>query len=110
MQADVLGRFRARRRRTPFGLVVGDSLFGEGGDDQLDGPASADCVYGDAGNDELDGGSGGDLLVGGFGNDRIGARDGVRDRVDCGPGQDVAIVDVADRVKSCEKVRRPNTN
>ncbi len=29
-----------------------------------------------------------------------------RDRVDCGPGRDVAIVDRRDRVRRCEKVRR----
>jgi hypothetical protein len=35
------------------------------------------------------------------------SRDGVFDRVDCGRGYDVAIVDRGDGVKACEAVRRP---
>jgi hypothetical protein len=46
-------------------------------------------------------------MEGDEGNDTLNARDGARDRVDCGPGRrDVAVVDRRDRVKGCETVRR----
>jgi hypothetical protein len=35
------------------------------------------------------------------------ARDAAHDRIDCGRGYDVAIVDRGDEVKRCEAVRRP---
>lgn len=76
----------------------GDKLYGKGGNDRL---------FGLGGNDLLVGGPGADLLVGGAGNDRLGARDGARDTVRCGPGRDIAVVDAQDRVRSCESVLRP---
>jgi Ca2+-binding RTX toxin-like protein len=49
----------------------------------------------------LTGGKGRDRLLGGSGSDRLLARDGVRDRVDGGPGRDTARVDARrDQVKS----------
>ena len=48
-----------------------------------------------------------DYILGRSGDDRINARDDVADGVRCGPGDDVAIVDPADRVpRNCETVRR----
>ena len=43
---------------------------------------------------------------GGGGDDTINARDGVRDMVDCGPGDDLARVDRLDVVSGCEQVNR----
>ena len=36
---------------------------------------------------------------------RISARDGRRDRVDCGSGRDSARIDKKDRVRACETQR-----
>jgi hypothetical protein len=46
-------------------------------------------------------------MEGDAGDDTLSARDGARDRVDCGAGRrDTAIVDRRDRVIRCEFVRR----
>jgi len=55
----------------------------------------------------LVGGPGRDVLNGGRGRDRIFARDGVRDRINCGAGVDTVRADRADVVASnCEHVSR----
>lgn len=97
-----------------------DCLAGEGGDDEIRGGTQGDLIEGGAGDDKLLGTglrslgrSGNDTLVGGPGEDiisasdgadRILAHDGGRDRIDCGPGQDVALVDDVDIVSRCEHV------
>jgi hypothetical protein len=50
--------------------------------------------------------SGPNILFGGVGNDVLYARDGERDRLDCGAGRDVAYVDKIDTVAHCEQVHR----
>jgi hypothetical protein len=80
------------------GSKQADKIFGLGGNDRL---------YGFAGNDLIVGGPGKDKMYGGTGNDRLEARDGQRDLVDCGPGNDTAIVDNIDQVSACETVKRP---
>jgi dipeptidyl aminopeptidase/acylaminoacyl peptidase len=47
-----------------------------------------------------------DTILGLAGNDWIEARDGRRDVIDCGPGNDTAIVDRHDVVRNCERVLR----
>jgi hypothetical protein len=42
----------------------------------------------------------------GAGNDRIFSRDSQRDVIDCGPGDDLAIVDAVDRTRRCQTTRR----
>ena len=71
------------------------------------GGAGRDRLVGGQGNDCLVGGPGHDRLEGGPGNDTIRARDGVADRVECGTGYDLAVVDRLDRVRGCERVKRP---
>ena len=79
-----------------------DRLYGRGGDDR---------IFGLGGADLLDGGPGSDRLWGGAGADRLVARDKTQDLVVCGPGRDVAIVDLLDLVHlSCETVRRPQAS
>jgi Ca2+-binding RTX toxin-like protein len=92
-----------------------DYLYGQKGNDHL---------YGDLGGDFLTGGGGNDVLVGGPkakddrsptddsfeagpGNDLILAADHDKDnRIDCGPGHDVAVIDRIDpKPTHCEKVR-----
>ncbi len=90
-----------------FGRTGEDRLWGEDGDDYLEGGRGADGLAGGAGDDVLLGGWGRDKLGGGPGDDTFHAYDGVRDIVDCGPGNDVAEVDRHDVVRDCERVLRP---
>lgn len=89
-----------------YGRKGNDLLSGGAGDDRLEGGRGSDLLRGGDGRDVLNGGLGADVLTGGEGNDRSTARGGGRDRVDCGPGRDVAIVDRADLVRRCERVER----
>jgi hypothetical protein len=95
-----------------------DDLDGGGGDDVLLGGPGDDSLVGGDGWDRLDGGEGADLLVGGAGSnalyggdgdDRLEARNGVADRVECGPGADVAVLDVGDEAIGCETQHYPDT-
>ena len=93
-----------------------DDLDGGPGNDKLVGGTGRDHERGDGGSDDLIGGAGADVLSGGAGrdhiegdagNDRINARDGRRDLVNCGPGQDTVRADKADAVaRNCEHVSR----
>jgi hypothetical protein len=91
------------------GTAGPDRLNGGGGDDKLLGLGGADVLRGGVGEDRLKGHGGRDRLLGGPGDDLILARDGQRDIVSCGPGdEDVAVVDATDRVRAdCERVLRP---
>lgn len=111
-----------------------DTLEGNSGNDVLRaGNVSSSSVRGGSGNDTVVGGRGADYLAGGYGNDRISGRSGKdeinagagrdsisagarndfvvakdrgaqRDRVSCGSGRDVAVVDRSDRVsRDCER-------
>jgi hypothetical protein len=103
------------------------TLIGNGGNDKLIAGDYQDALDGGPGNDVLTGGLGNDTITGGpgqdtisgdatastcglysckipFGNDTINARDGEPDQIDCGVGQDTAIVDAIDVVASCETV------
>jgi hypothetical protein len=100
----------------------GDCLSGEGGDDIIRGGTQGDLIEGGAGddkllgegiipfslasNDTILGGSGEDRIKPGQGADRVLARDGERDRIDCGYGRDLAVVDLADIVRNCERIDR----
>ena len=84
-----------------------DALQGGSGNDTLSGDAGPDRLSGGAGTDTLSGGPGADRLSGGPGRDLIRARNGGRDRVDCGAGRDTAILDARDVAVRCEVVRRP---
>ncbi len=75
----------------------GDLIAGHGGDDTLYGEAGGDRIEGGYGNDTIYGGTGQNLLIGGLNNDRINGgtgsetirvRDGYRDVVNCGGGND----------------------
>jgi Subtilase family/RTX calcium-binding nonapeptide repeat (4 copies) len=100
---------------TLAGTEDGDRIRGRGGADRLKGRRGDDCLSGQRGGDRIGGGSGADRIKGGRGKDRlrgdsgddvIRARRGARDRVDCGPGDDVAHVDrKRDRVRRCEELR-----
>jgi Ca2+-binding RTX toxin-like protein len=85
------------------GADGGQRLAGFGGEDGIWGLAGDDGLSGGGGDDELYGGPGRDALLGGAGDDFIEAKDGQRDYVWCGPGDDVVSVDLGDRVaRNCE--------
>jgi hypothetical protein len=93
---------------TITGTRASEVLRGTPGSDSIFGRAGNDAIYGLGGDDLLDGGLGADHLLGGPGNDRVAAQgDGSRDRVLCGPGQDVVNVEGRDVASAdCEVVAR----
>jgi Ca2+-binding RTX toxin-like protein len=106
VQAKALHGGRGPDRLT--GTDRSDRLNGGGGKDVLNGKGSADTLFGGRGADILRGKAGFDVMQGGPGPDRIDARDGHRDRIDCGNGNDTVRVDgIEDGVRNCEKVVRP---
>jgi uncharacterized repeat protein (TIGR01451 family) len=113
---------------------TGDTIKAGGGNDEIDGDAGDDCLFGGPKNDYIEGNEGNDKLVGedgddslidegggddtliggpgrnkyiaGKGDDTIKARNGTKDvAIDCGTGEDVAIVDKTDKTKGCEVVK-----
>lgn len=89
------------------GTAAGEEICNRAGNDVIEGLGGADRLDGGWGRDTLVGGPGRDRLVGGRGNDTILARDGERDTVECGWGDDRAVVDRLDRVLlGCERVER----
>jgi Ca2+-binding RTX toxin-like protein len=88
------------------GVPGRDRLSGNTGNDLLDGGPGRDRLRGGRGADRLLAGGGRNRLSGGRGRDRLYAANGRRDAVNCGPGSDSARVDVTDRVRGCEHVRR----
>ncbi|MGI8461441.1 MAG: CocE/NonD family hydrolase [Solirubrobacterales bacterium] len=83
-----------------------DKINGSAGGDRLRGAKGNDRVSGKDGDDCVSGGKGNDRLSGGKGNDRLSAKDGDKDRVNCGAGKDTVKADKADKLKGCEKKKR----
>ena len=114
-----------------------DRLQGGPGADRMSGGPGADRLYGNAGTDHLFGGDGadelwalaridvtlteaaegttGDVVRGEGGDDVVRTRDGEPDRVECGDGDDRAVLDPHDLITdataaqpngSCERVER----
>lgn len=73
-------------------------VTGGAGDDFVAGGAGDDVLKGDGGNDVISLGGGADSVHAGGGADTIEAKDGERDKIICGTGKDVAIVDAIDEV------------
>jgi Ca2+-binding RTX toxin-like protein len=83
-----------------------DCLVGGSGRDRLLGEDGYDRLTGGSGRDRLDGGPGRNAYDAGSGDDQVKARNGRRETVRCGPGDDSASVDRNDRVRGCETVRK----
>jgi Ca2+-binding RTX toxin-like protein len=109
-------------------------MSGGYGDDTQDGGPGNDVIFANRGVDVTNGGPGddvlwalarrdvhgpndttGDTVRGDAGNDIIRLRDGEQDTVNCGEGNDIALLDFKDRIEdataanpngSCEVVRR----
>jgi hypothetical protein len=85
-----------------------EDIFGADGNDKLTGNAGANTIDGGAGDDRITGGAGEDVIFGNDGDDIIDSRDGVRDRVECGAGNDTATIDRIDTVSGdCEQRAKP---
>ena len=88
------------------GTTRRDVICGLGGNDTILGRGGDDVVYGGPGADVINGGLGHDRIFGGGGRDTVHVRDGRRDVVAGGPGNDLAIVDQRlDRLTSVERRR-----
>ena len=79
-----------------------EDVLGSGFDDTIAGDREANALIGRGGRDRLSGGGGRDMLAGGAGRDLLSgdggddvliARDGTRDRLRGGPGEDRARID-----------------
>jgi hypothetical protein len=85
-----------------------ETVYGSRGADRLSGNDADNVLDGGDGDDVIDGSGGDDQIFGAAGADRLLARDGRLDRVDCGEGEDIAILDTRDVARGCEIVdRRP---
>jgi Ca2+-binding RTX toxin-like protein len=120
-----------------WNLGSGDSTVkGSPGADDIRTWDLSDTIDAGAGNDKIEAGNGNDTITGGpgedqinadaaagacnylvcrrpFGNDTIHARDGERDSIECGVGEDKVIADAQDVVSNCETIDRgpvPNPN
>jgi len=93
-------------------VIVGtngpDRLQGTAFADHIDGKAGDDVIFGHAGDDVIWTGAGRDVAYGGPGGDTLYAlaNDNRLDTLDCGPGDDVAYLNAAERARTvgCEKV------
>jgi Ca2+-binding RTX toxin-like protein len=93
-----------------------DTQHGGAGNDRIFANLGVDETFGGDGNDDLwalargdvagDNDTQGDALHGEAGNDRFHVRDGERDVVDCGAGDDTVIADFKDVVTDCEHVQQ----
>jgi Ca2+-binding RTX toxin-like protein len=75
------------------GAPRGEDIVGGPGNDTLRGRGGNDDIEGGRGNDHVYGGRGRDLIFAGPGDDVLRARDGRRDTVRGGPGHDRARID-----------------
>ncbi|WP_167288834.1 calcium-binding protein [Nocardioides seonyuensis] len=103
-----------------LGNAGADTITGNDGTETIDGGAGDDTLEGGYGHDTITGGPGRDTIfadetsqrcsyltdcvVVPFGNDLILARDGEADVIDCGVGDDRAVVDPVDTATNCEEV------
>jgi Tol biopolymer transport system component len=89
------------------GTELSDEICALSGNDDIHTLAGNDAVDAGSGNDTIDGGKGRDVLIAGEGYDTIFSRDGARDRIRCGPQDDLVFADKRDVVaRDCERVHR----
>ena len=82
-----------------------DCLLGHSGNDRLIGEDGRDRITGGRGADRLVGGPAQNAYDAGSGEDKVAARNGKRETVRCGPGEDFVRADRGDRLRGCERVR-----
>jgi Ca2+-binding RTX toxin-like protein len=97
-----------------------DDACGGNGNDRIDGGDGDDRLLGDsyvckgeqgpgsgAGGDTIAGGEGNDILIHGNGNAQYDYSDGKKDFLDCGPGDDTAMLNITidhDEAANCEHI------
>ena len=92
------------------GTPQADRLCGRRDAETLVGRAGDDVLVGGAGRDRIIGGAGRDRVSAGAGGDAVDVRDGIADRVLCGPGRDRVVRDRLDILgRDCERVARART-
>lgn len=79
-----------------------DTIGAGPGRDRASGGGGDDRVAGAGGRDRVSGGNGDDVVEGGF-----AVPDVADDAIDCGRGDDRAIAEKRDRVRRCERIKRP---
>ena len=82
-----------------------ENVIGSIGADTITGNAAANDIDALDNGDVINPGGGPDFVDAGPGNDRVEALDGVPDRIECGSGNDLAVVDAFDSVTNCETVQ-----
>ena len=92
---------------TVYGEHGNDFLVGGAAPDIIDGGPGADNLFGFKGPDLLFGGPGVDEFDGGGGKDEIDAIDNRGEEVECGPGRDLARIDLSDEDSNCEFFEYP---
>lgn len=110
--ADIIGG--GPGRDTIDGGDGADRIRGGDGADRLNGGHGRDIIGGGAGADIINGGAGADVIQGGAGRDTVSAgpgddvvrvwADGSPDVVDCGGGDDRAVIGSTDTATRCETV------
>jgi Tol biopolymer transport system component len=89
------------------GSTAADEVCALSGNDAISTLAGDDAVDAGSGNDTVYPGKGRDVVLGAAGYDTIFARDGDRDRIRCGPQDDLVFADRVDLVaRDCERVQR----
>jgi Ca2+-binding RTX toxin-like protein len=82
-----------------------ENVIGSAGEDTITGNGNRNDIDAGAGGDVIDPGGDSDFVDAGPGNDRILTRDGSIDRIECGDGNDQAVIDAFDVVTNCEDVQ-----
>ena len=77
-------------------------MQGNLGDDAIYAGNGDDTAYGGGGDDLIQGGFGDDVMSDGYGDDRVNARDGRKDLIICGPGDDLIYLEAnLDVLRDC---------
>lgn len=93
-----------RQRRGPSECFRGfcSQLYGDGGNDTLNGGRGKDFMEGEEGRDIHIGGPGADVI------DAVNEDTDAKDKVICGKGRDIAFVEPRDKVaRDCERINPP---
>ena len=96
-------------RRTGISILGGpgrDLLMAGRGSFFVFGAGGRDRILGSQSSDLIESGKGRDLVKAGRGRDLVITAEGGRDRVNCGAGNDLGLVDRKDRARGCERPRR----